>query len=78
MKIISWNVNGFRSRMNQSFLETFSTLDADVYCLQETRLQAGEGGIDVPGYATIIVLILFLGGMQLFCLGILGEYLAKV
>ena len=50
MKIISWNVNGFRSRMNQSFLETFSQLDADVYCLQETRLQAGEGGIDVPGY----------------------------
>ena len=50
MKIISWNVNGFRSRMNQSFLETFSSLDADAYCLQETRLQAGEGGIDVPGY----------------------------
>ena len=50
MKIISWNVNGFRSRMNQSFLETFTALDADVYCLQETRLQAGEGGIDVPGY----------------------------
>ena len=50
MKIISWNVNGFRSRMNQSFLETFTALDADVYCLQETRLQSGEGGIDVPGY----------------------------
>lgn len=50
MKIISWNVNGFRSRMNQSFLDTFSALDADVYCLQETRLQSGEGGIDVPGY----------------------------
>ena len=50
MKIISWNVNGFRSRMNQRFLETFTSLDADVYCLQETRLQSGEGGIDVPGY----------------------------
>ena len=50
MKIISWNVNGFRSRMNQSFLETFSSLDADVYCLQETRLQSGEGGLDVPGF----------------------------
>ena len=35
-------------------------------------------GIDVPGYATIVVLVLFLGGMQLFCLGILGEYLAKI
>ncbi len=50
MKIISWNVNGFRSRMNQSFLDTFAALDADVYCLQETRLQSGEGGLDVPGY----------------------------
>ncbi len=35
-------------------------------------------GIDVPGYATIVVLLLFLGGMQLFCLGILGEYLSKI
>ena len=34
-------------------------------------------GIDIPGYATIIVLILFLGGIQLFCLGIIGEYLGK-
>jgi len=50
MKIISWNVNGFRSRMNQSFLETFTVLDADIYCLQETRLQSGEGGLDIPGY----------------------------
>lgn len=50
MKIISWNVNGFRSLMNRSFLDAFNTLDADVYCLQETKLQADEGGIDVPGY----------------------------
>ena len=35
-------------------------------------------GIDVPGYATIVVLVLLLGGLQLFCLGILGEYLSKV
>lgn len=35
-------------------------------------------GIDVPGYATIVVLVLFLGGMQLFCLGILGEYISKI
>lgn len=41
-------------------------------------LQKLISGIDIPGYATIIVLILFLGGMQLFCLGILGEYLSKV
>ena len=35
-------------------------------------------GIDVPGYATIVVLVLLLGGLQLFCLGILGEYLSKI
>lgn len=50
MKIISWNVNGFRSLMNRSFLDTFAALDADVYCLQETKLQSGEGGVDIPGY----------------------------
>lgn len=50
MKIISWNVNGFRSLMNRNFLDAFTALDADVYCLQETRLQSGEGGLDIPGY----------------------------
>lgn len=50
MKIITWNVNGFRSLMNRSFLESFTALDADIYCLQETKLQANEGGLDVPGY----------------------------
>ena len=34
-------------------------------------------GIDIPGYATIIVLILFLGSMQLFCIGIIGEYVGR-
>ena len=50
MKIITWNVNGFRSLMNHSFLDTFVALDADIYCLQETKLQEGEGGLVVPGY----------------------------
>ncbi len=50
MKIISWNINGFRSLMNRSFLDAFNALNADVYCLQETKLQSGEGSIDVPGY----------------------------
>ena len=50
MKIISWNINGFRSLMNRSFLDAFNALDADVYCLQETKLQDGDGGVDVPGY----------------------------
>ena len=35
-------------------------------------------GIDIPGYATIIVLILLLGSMQLFCIGIIGEYIGKI
>lgn len=50
MKIISWNINGFRSLMGRSFLEAFTALDADVYCLQETKMQAGQGGVDVPGF----------------------------
>ncbi len=50
MKIITWNVNGFRTLMARGFLDAFSALDADVYCLQETRLQPGEGGLDIPGY----------------------------
>ena len=41
-------------------------------------LQKLIAGIDIPGYATIIVLILFLGGMQLFCIGIIGEYIGKI
>ena len=50
MKIITWNVNGFRSVMSDQFLVDFERLDADVYCLQETRLQDGDGGIDVPAF----------------------------
>ena len=43
MKLISWNINGFRSLMNRTLLDAFARLDADVYCLQETKLQAGQG-----------------------------------
>ncbi|MBO7178788.1 MAG: glycosyltransferase family 2 protein [Clostridia bacterium] len=56
----------------------FITAVISIIYLVVVVLQKLIEGIDVPGYATIIVLILFLGGMQLFCLGILGEYLAKV
>ena len=49
-----------------------------VFYLVFVILQKLIAGIDVPGYATIVVLVLFLGGMQLFCLGILGEYLSKI
>ncbi len=50
MKLVSWNVNGFRSLLGRNFLDALSALDADVYCLQETKLQAGQGGVDLPGY----------------------------
>ncbi len=56
----------------------FVTSFISVVYLVVVVLQKLIQGIDVPGYATIIVLILFLGGMQLFCLGILGEYLSKI
>ena len=52
MKLISWNVNGLRACLKKDFLASFRTLDADVFCLQETKLQhhAGDLEIDLPGY----------------------------
>ena len=55
-----------------------ATAFASIIYLIVVVLQKLFFGIDVPGYATIVVLVLFLGGMQLFCLGILGEYLSKI
>ncbi|HJF19217.1 MAG TPA: exodeoxyribonuclease III [Enterococcus columbae] len=50
MKFISWNVNGLRAIVQKNFLEDFQTLDADFFCLQETKLQAGQIDLDLPGY----------------------------
>ena len=50
MKLISWNVNGLRAVMGKNFMEAFSALDADVFCLQETKLQAGQIALELPGY----------------------------
>ena len=50
MKLISWNVNGLRAVMGKNFMEAFEALDADVFCLQETKLQAGQLDLDLPGY----------------------------
>ncbi len=50
MKLISWNVNGLRAVLSKNFLEDFSKLDADVFCLQETKLQAGQHDLQLPGY----------------------------
>ena len=50
MKLISWNVNGLRAVMGKGFMDVFSSLDADVFCLQETKLQAGQIDMPLPGY----------------------------
>ncbi|MCD7822370.1 MAG: exodeoxyribonuclease III [Clostridiales bacterium] len=50
MKFISWNVNGLRAVLKKGFDETFQVLDADIFCLQETKLQAGQVELELPGY----------------------------
>lgn len=50
MKLISWNVNGLRAVMGKGFLDSFNALDADIFCLQETKLQAGQIDLELPGY----------------------------
>ena len=50
MKMISWNVNGLRAAMGKGFMDAFSALDADLFCLQETKLQAGQIDLQLPGY----------------------------
>ena len=49
-KFISWNVNGIRACVQKGFMESFAELDADIFCLQETKLQAGQIELDLPGY----------------------------
>lgn len=50
MKLISWNVNGLRACVGKDFEQTFKTLDADFFCLQETKMQAGQLDLQFPGY----------------------------
>ena len=50
MKFVSWNVNGLRACLGKGFLDSFATLDADVVCLQETKMQPGQAQVDLPGY----------------------------
>ena len=49
-KMISWNVNGLRAVVGKGFLDIFNELDADIFCLQETKLQAGQIDLDLHGY----------------------------
>ena len=50
MRFVSWNVNGLRAVLKKGFEETFAQIDADVFALQETKLQEGQVDIDLPGY----------------------------
>lgn len=50
MRFVSWNVNGIRACLQKDFLASFAALDADCFCLQETKLQAGQLDLDLPGY----------------------------
>ncbi len=49
-KMISWNVNGLRAAVTKGFKEKFEELDADIFCLQETKLQEGQIDLEFPGY----------------------------
>ena len=50
MKFISWNVNGLRAALTKGFMDFFNEADADIFCLQETKLQAGQIELDLEGY----------------------------
>ena len=50
MKLISWNVNGLRAAMGKGFMDFFKEADADIFCLQETKMQSGQLDLDLPGY----------------------------
>lgn len=50
MKLISWNVNGIRACMDKGFMDFFKEADADIFCLQETKLQAGQIALPFEGY----------------------------
>lgn len=50
MKLISWNVNGFRACLGKGFAEFFKDADADIFCIQETKMQPGQADFETPGY----------------------------
>lgn len=50
MKLISWNVNGLRACVQKGFLDFFREVDADIFCIQESKLQEGQIDLDLPGY----------------------------
>ena len=53
MKLISWNVNGLRACLKKGFEDTFNQLDADVFCIQETKMQPGQADFGPEGLSLI-------------------------
>lgn len=50
MKFVSWNVNGLRACAGKGFADAFNSLDADFFCLQETKMQPGQLDMEFEGY----------------------------
>ena len=50
MKLISWNVNGIRACVQKGFLDFFHQADADIFCIQESKMQEGQLQLDLEGY----------------------------
>ena len=50
MKLISWNVNGLRAVINKGFMDFFKQIDADIFCIQETKMQEGQIELILDGY----------------------------
>lgn len=50
MKLISWNVNGLRACLGKGFTDFFNEVDADIFCVQETKMQQGQATVEFPGY----------------------------
>ena len=50
MKLISWNVNGIRACVQKGFVDFFNEVDADIFCIQESKLQEGQINLELEGY----------------------------
>lgn len=55
-KMISWNVNGLRACVGKGFLDVFHELDADIFCIQESKLQEGQIDLELPGVLSVLEL----------------------
>ena len=58
MKLVSWNVNGIRACLQKGFLDSFHQLDADIFCVQETKMQSGQADLEIEGYHYYLTVLL--------------------